>query len=130
MAQSGPLRLPLRYDGAGGIAVASEPKEVRSFDGEDYLLARAITCHFALVHARIGDRLQEATTEIWIYFGISQRFAPPLELADSKTCSAGRQRGLRKPDLNQTSPGGIVARFRTEARLVEQLRWRYLVRVQ
>ena len=26
--------LPLRYDGDGGVAVASEPKEVRVFDGE------------------------------------------------------------------------------------------------
>ena len=48
--------LPLRYDGSGGIAVASEPKEVRSFDGIDYVLERAIVCDFALVHARYGDR--------------------------------------------------------------------------
>jgi 3-oxoacid CoA-transferase subunit A len=48
--------LPLRYDRAGNIAVASEPKEVRSFEGEDYVLERAITCDFALVNARIGDR--------------------------------------------------------------------------
>lgn len=48
--------LPLRYDGAGGIALASEPKEVRSFDGIDYVLERAITTDFALVHARYGDR--------------------------------------------------------------------------
>ena len=48
--------LPLRYDGSGGIALASEPKEVRSFDGIDYVLERAIVCDFALVHARYGDR--------------------------------------------------------------------------
>ena len=48
--------LPLRYDGSGGIALASEPKEVRSFDGVDYVLERAIVCDFALVHARYGDR--------------------------------------------------------------------------
>ena len=48
--------LPLRYDGAGGIALASEPKEVRSFDGADYVLERAIRTDFALVHARYGDR--------------------------------------------------------------------------
>jgi 3-oxoacid CoA-transferase subunit A len=48
--------LPLRYDGSGGIAKASEPKEVRSFDGVDYVLERAIVCDFALVHARYGDR--------------------------------------------------------------------------
>jgi len=48
--------LPLRYDGAGGIALASEPKEVRTFDGVDYVLERAIVTDYALVHARYGDR--------------------------------------------------------------------------
>ena len=48
--------LPLRYDGSGGIAIASEPKEVRTFDGQDYVLERAIRTDFALVHARYGDR--------------------------------------------------------------------------
>ncbi len=48
--------LPLRYDGSGGIAIASEPKEVREFDGQSYVLERAIRTDFALVHARYGDR--------------------------------------------------------------------------
>jgi 3-oxoacid CoA-transferase subunit A len=48
--------LPLRYDGSGGIALASEPKEVREFDGVPYVLERAIRTDFALVHARYGDR--------------------------------------------------------------------------
>ena len=48
--------LPLRYDGSGGIALASEPKETREFDGQVYVLERAIRTDFALVHARYGDR--------------------------------------------------------------------------
>jgi 3-oxoacid CoA-transferase subunit A len=48
--------LPLRYAPDGTVAVASEPKEVRSFDGRDYVLEQAIRCDFALVHARYGDR--------------------------------------------------------------------------
>ncbi len=48
--------LPLRYDGSGGIAKASEPKEVREFDGVRYVLEHAIRTDFALVHARYGDR--------------------------------------------------------------------------
>ena len=47
--------LPWRYDGAGGIAIASPPKEVREFDGTAYVLERAIRTDFALVHARYGD---------------------------------------------------------------------------
>jgi 3-oxoacid CoA-transferase subunit A len=53
VAQGG---LPLRYDGSGGIALASEPKEVREFDGTSYVLERAIVTDYALVHARYGDR--------------------------------------------------------------------------
>lgn len=47
--------LPWRYDGSGGVALASPAKEVRTFDGRDYVLERAITTDFALVHARYGD---------------------------------------------------------------------------
>ncbi|ONH60416.1 succinyl-CoA--3-ketoacid-CoA transferase [Frankia sp. CcI49] len=48
--------LPLRYDGRGGVALASEPKETRVFDGVEYVLERAIVTDFALVHAWKGDR--------------------------------------------------------------------------
>jgi 3-oxoacid CoA-transferase subunit A len=48
--------LPRRYSADGTIAVASEPKEVRNFDGVDYVLERAIIADYALVHAAKGDR--------------------------------------------------------------------------
>jgi 3-oxoacid CoA-transferase subunit A len=48
--------LPWRYDGAGGIGLASPSKEVREFDGRPYVLERGIRTDFALVHARYGDR--------------------------------------------------------------------------
>ncbi|MCX3058601.1 CoA transferase subunit A [Streptomyces beihaiensis] len=48
--------LPWRYDGAGGVAKASPPKEVREFDGVEYVLERAIRTDFALVRAARGDR--------------------------------------------------------------------------
>src|SRR5579863_8924838 len=48
--------LPLRYATDGSVALASEPKETRVFDGVEYVLEQAITCDFALVHARRGDR--------------------------------------------------------------------------
>jgi 3-oxoacid CoA-transferase subunit A len=56
--------LPWRYDGAGGIAVASAPKEAREFDGTVYVLERAIRTDFALVHARYGDRLGNLVYEM------------------------------------------------------------------
>ncbi|MER6910365.1 CoA transferase subunit A [Streptomyces sp. NPDC000594] len=48
--------LPWRYDGAGGVALASPPKEVRSFDGVDHVLEHGIRTDFALVRAARGDR--------------------------------------------------------------------------
>ncbi|MFJ9038439.1 CoA transferase subunit A [Streptomyces sp. NPDC102406] len=48
--------LPWRYDGSGGVAKASPPKEVREFDGVEYVLERAIRTDFALVRAARGDR--------------------------------------------------------------------------
>jgi len=53
VAQGG---LPWRYDGAGGVAVASPAKEVHDFNGQPYVLERGIRADFALVHARYGDR--------------------------------------------------------------------------
>jgi 3-oxoacid CoA-transferase subunit A len=48
--------LPWRYDGSGGVALASPPKEVREFDGNEYVLERGIRTDFALVRAWKGDR--------------------------------------------------------------------------
>ncbi|MET7857286.1 CoA transferase subunit A [Streptomyces sp. NPDC005318] len=48
--------LPWRYDGEGGVAVASPRKETREFDGAEYVLERGITTDFALVRAARGDR--------------------------------------------------------------------------
>ncbi|MBB5892444.1 CoA transferase subunit A [Kutzneria kofuensis] len=48
--------LPWRYGPDGGVAVASPPKETRTFGGRDYVLEEAITTDFALVRAAKGDR--------------------------------------------------------------------------
>ena len=52
--------LPQRYDGAGGIALASPAKDVRSFtvngSRKDFVLEEAISTDFSLVHALRGDR--------------------------------------------------------------------------
>lgn len=48
--------LPQRYHPDGTVAVASEPKEVRRFDGADYVMERSLAPDFALVHAAKGDR--------------------------------------------------------------------------
>jgi 3-oxoacid CoA-transferase subunit A len=48
--------LPWRYDGSGGVALASPPKETRTFGGREYVLEQAIVCDFGLVRAARGDR--------------------------------------------------------------------------
>ena len=52
--------LPWRYDAEGGVAVASPPKEVRSFGlggrTQDYVLEEGIATDFALVRAAVADR--------------------------------------------------------------------------
>ncbi|MEV4974703.1 CoA transferase subunit A [Streptomyces scopuliridis] len=48
--------LPWRFDGRGGVALASAPKEVRVFDGEEYALEHGMRTDFALVRAARGDR--------------------------------------------------------------------------
>lgn len=48
--------LPWRYDGAGNVAVASPPKERRTFNGRQYVLEEGIVCDFGLVRASRADR--------------------------------------------------------------------------
>lgn len=48
--------VPWRHDAEGNVAVASPPKEIREFNGQDYLLEEAIICDFGLVRAWKGDR--------------------------------------------------------------------------
>jgi 3-oxoacid CoA-transferase subunit A len=48
--------LPRRYSRDGSIALLSEAKETRVFDGVPYVLERSIVTDFAFVHAWKGDR--------------------------------------------------------------------------
>jgi 3-oxoacid CoA-transferase/3-oxoacid CoA-transferase subunit A len=48
--------MPVLYDQDGSVKKLSDKKEVRSFDGKDYVLEPAIRGDFALVKAWKGDR--------------------------------------------------------------------------
>ena len=48
--------LPWKYDGSGGIALASPKKETREFGGRAYVMEESIVTDFALVRAWKGDR--------------------------------------------------------------------------
>lgn len=73
--------LPMRYDGDGGVAKASEPKEVRRFrlgDGEEleYVLEESIVTDVALVHAARGDRHGNL-----VFHKAARQFSPPAAMA-------------------------------------------------
>jgi 3-oxoacid CoA-transferase subunit A len=48
--------IPIRYDSEGKVVEASRPKEVREFDGRQYVMETALTADFGLVRAAVGDR--------------------------------------------------------------------------
>ncbi|KQS73838.1 CoA transferase subunit A [Modestobacter sp. Leaf380] len=48
--------IPVRYDAEGTVVETSKPKEVREFDGVQYVLETALTADFGLVRAAVGDR--------------------------------------------------------------------------
>ena len=78
--------LPLRYDGDGGVAVASEPKEVRVFDGQQFVLERAIITDFALVHAHRAD-----TAGNLQFRGTARNFNPDVAMAGRVTIVQAEQ---------------------------------------
>ncbi len=99
--------LPWRYDGQGGIAVSSPPKEVREFDGKKYVLERALRTDFALVHARYGDRYGNL-----VYEKSAQNFNP-LCAAAGRVTIASVEELVEPGDLNPMhvhTPGIFVQR--------------------
>jgi len=78
--------LPRRYDGSGGIAIASPQKEVRPFDvngvTKDFVLEESITTDFSLVHALKGDRHGN------LVFAKSARNFSPLAAMAGRICIA------------------------------------------
>jgi 3-oxoacid CoA-transferase subunit A len=72
--------LPWRYAADGSIAVGSPPKEVREFDGDRFVLERAIVTDFALVRAAIGDRHGNL-----VYAASAQNFNPLCAMAGRVT---------------------------------------------
>ena len=78
--------LPRRYDGSGGVAIASPAKDVRTFEvrGEEkqFVLEEAIATDFALVHAKRGDKHGN------LVFDKSARNFSPLAAMAGRICIA------------------------------------------
>ncbi|TFF11396.1 CoA transferase subunit A [Cellulosimicrobium funkei] len=111
--------LPQRYDGAGGVAQASAPKEVRTFgvgprgrDGAfageaEFVLEDAITTDYALVHALRGDRHGN------LVFHRSARNFSPLAAMAGRVCVAQVEELVEPGELDPDAvhlPGVFVHR--------------------
>jgi|Transcript_10249 acyl CoA:acetate/3-ketoacid CoA transferase alpha subunit len=49
---------PIKYNPGGqGVAIASEPKEIKEFDGKPYVLEHGYRADFAIVKAWKADKL-------------------------------------------------------------------------
>jgi 3-oxoacid CoA-transferase subunit A len=99
--------LPWRYDGSGGIAVASPPKETRAFGGREYVLEEAIVCDYALVRAARGDRHGNL-----VFHASARNFNPLCAMAGRVTIAEVEELaepGQIDPDLVHV-PGVFVQR--------------------
>ena len=99
--------MPLLYGPGGAVAKYSEKKEVRSFDGRDYVLERAITGDFALVKAWKADRFGNL-----VYRHTAMNFNPMMATAAKVTIAEVEEIvdvGTLDPDHVQT-PGVYVQR--------------------
>jgi 3-oxoacid CoA-transferase A subunit len=67
--RAGKAGIPAFYTPTGVGTVVEEGKEVREFDGKKYILERALTADFALIHAWKGDRWGNL-----VYRGTSRTF--------------------------------------------------------
>jgi 3-oxoacid CoA-transferase subunit A len=68
--------LAWKYNLDGSVAVASPPKETRTFNGRDYVLEHGIVCDFALVRASIADTAGNA-----IFHKATRHFNPLCAMA-------------------------------------------------
>lgn len=72
--------LPLLYNADGSVKKFSEKKEVRSFEGRDYVLETAIRGDFAIVKAWRGDRYGNL-----VYRHTAMNFNPMMAMAAKVT---------------------------------------------
>ncbi|QYH36519.1 CoA transferase subunit A [Salinibacterium sp. M195] len=104
--------LPRRYDGSGGVAIASPQKEVRSFDvngtAKDFVLEESITTDFSLVHALKGDRHGN------LVFAKSARNFSPLAAMAGRICIAQVEELVEPGEIESDAvhlPGVYVTRI-------------------
>jgi len=84
--RAGGAGIPAFYTPAGVGTVVAEGKEVREFNGRQYLLERALTADFALIKAWRGDRLGNL-----VYRKTARNFNPMMATAAKITIAEVEQ---------------------------------------
>ncbi|GAC1591617.1 MAG: succinyl-CoA--3-ketoacid CoA transferase subunit A [Polyangiales bacterium] len=100
--------LPLRYGEGGKVVKTSEKKEVRTFEGRDFVMERAITGDYAMVKAWKGDRFGNL-----VYRHTAMNFNPMMATAAKVTVAEVEELvevGTLDPDHVHT-PGIFVQRI-------------------
>ncbi len=100
--------LPVVYDADGSVKKYSEKKEIRTFDGKDYVLEHAIRGSYALVKAWKGDRYGNL-----VYRQTARNFNPMMATAADVTIAEVEELvevGSIDPDHVHT-PGIFVHRI-------------------
>ena len=72
--------LPWRYHPDGSVALASEPKEVRTFHGKEMVLEESIVTDVALVRAAVADRAGNC-----VFHASARNFNVPAAMAGRLT---------------------------------------------
>ena len=72
--------LPWRYHSDGSVAIASPPKEVRTFGGRQMLLEESIVTDYALVRAAVADKAGNC-----VFHAAARNFNPPAAMAGRLT---------------------------------------------
>lgn len=99
--------LPWRYGPDGTVVVTSPPKEVRCFDGREYVLEESITADVALVHALLAD------TEGNLVFNRAAMNFNPLVAMAGRTCIVQAEQIVEAGELDPSQvhlPGIFVDR--------------------
>ena len=78
--RAGGAGIPAFYTPAGVGTIIAEGKEVREFDGREYVLERALTADFALIAAHKADPMGNL-----VYKGSSRNFTPMMATAAKVT---------------------------------------------
>jgi 3-oxoacid CoA-transferase subunit A len=106
--RAGGAGIPAFYTPAGVGTIVAEGKELREFDGRQYLMERALTADFALVKAWRGDRMGNL-----VYRKTARNFNPMMATAAKITIAEVEELvepGQIEPDAIMT-PGIFVKRI-------------------